>query len=167
MAMSGVAPLPDRDRRRASSVHPPPERPAVHVSERRIAAQGGKPLSVRTLPDGSLECSRAGAEFAVQMLDGRPHAEDTLDVHGFDRTAAQLRVREFVRTRGENGRRVVSIVHGHGRHSPDGVSVLRDAVSDALRSPPTSAFVNAFRSSPDLPGGLGATYVALRSTNKK
>ena len=56
----------------------------------------------------------------------------------------------------------VLVIHGRGSHSPDG-PVLKQALIDWLAEPPVGSNVLAFASAKGGDGGVGATYVLLRS----
>jgi DNA-nicking Smr family endonuclease len=117
---------------------------------------------VRWLPDGSCEAVRAGRTFALEALGRFAVPQDWLDLHGLTPAEARAQVEEFVRTRRARGLRVVSIVHGVGRHAPDGESLLRDVVVKALSEPPGSREIDAFQTAEPVHGGSGALMVALR-----
>jgi DNA-nicking Smr family endonuclease len=136
---------------------------ATGVSMRRARAEGGDVIPVRWNEDGTFAAARPARLFALEALDRFATIEHRLDLHGSDATTAVSRVGEFVRTRRERGARVVAIVHGTGKHAPDGESVLRDVVVKTLSEPPASRDVDAFRSADRRDGGAGVTIVALRA----
>jgi DNA-nicking Smr family endonuclease len=75
---------------------------------------------------------------------------------------AALRVAEFVRSRRARGLRCLCVVTGYGKNSPDGASVLLDAVVNTLRAAPAAGDVDAFASAPEGLGGRGALLISLR-----
>jgi hypothetical protein len=162
VAMSGVVKLADGKSHARQAPTGERRSDATGVSMRRARAEGGDVIPVRWNEDGTFTAARPARLFALEALDRFATIEHRLDLHGCDATEAASRVGEFVRTRRERGARVVSIVHGSGKHSPDGASVLRDVVVKTLSEPPASRDVDAFRSADRRDGGSGVTVVALR-----
>ncbi len=164
-AMSGVEKLLPKGK--ATRVHHEPsahkKSTALGDKARRGAAEGDVGFSVRWSENGTCEASRPGASFALAALDRLATVQDTLDLHGLDTTEARAKVFEFVRSRRARGLRVVEVVHGTGKHAPDGHCVLRDAAVAALSEVPGSREVEAFRSKEGGPSGSAAILVALRS----
>jgi DNA-nicking Smr family endonuclease len=123
----------------------------------------------------------AGVRFEVQRGDGfvqglrqgtsekllRPLAssgyqpEATLDLHGLRRDEALRAVHDFVRAQQRTGARYLLIIAGKGQHSPGGVSVLREAVVEALTQGGAAPLVRAFASAHVRHGGSGALAVQL------
>ncbi len=134
----------------------PPE-----VRERQKRAEGGPEVSA-TWSDGRVRGAHRGREFALEALERFAVPDDTLDLHGLEPVTAKLRVGEFVRTRRARGMRCVSVITGYGKNSPDGASVLLDAVVEALRVSPAASEIDAFASAPDDLGGRGAILISLR-----
>ncbi|MEI8257306.1 MAG: Smr/MutS family protein [Deltaproteobacteria bacterium] len=165
VAMSGVMPLNKGNaaaRQPGDNVRRGPGGRDVGGAMRRARAEGGETIPVRWLPDGTFEAARPGRSFALEALGRFAVMEHKLDLHGLDAVEAASRVGEFVRTRRARGARVVAIVHGSGKHSPDGTSVLRDVVVQTLAAPPVSRDVDAFRTADTGHGGAGVTVVSLR-----
>jgi DNA-nicking Smr family endonuclease len=164
VAMSGVKPLAGKERGTRVSATPGSRVPGTRDSSskmRRAQAEGDDVIAVRWHEDGSCEAARKGRLFALEALGRFASPEETLDLHRLEPVEARARVEEFVRTRRARGRRVVAVVHGVGRHAPDGHSVLRDVVVKALSEPPGSREVDAFRSGEG--GAVGTIVVALRN----
>lgn len=164
-AMAGVEPLATRDRPgRAAGAHEARRPSKLAEKARRASAEGDVGLTVRWREDGTCEASRAGAAFALEALDRLASVQDTVDLHGLDVTEARARVLEFVRSRRARGLRVVEVVHGTGKHAPDGHCVLRDAAAAALSEVPASREVEAFKSREGSgPHGSASILVALRA----
>jgi DNA-nicking Smr family endonuclease len=164
VAMSGVAPLkpaPERLSAREGPARVPEGSVAVETKLKRAQAEGAEALVVRVTEEGVTEGVRLGHAFALEALGRFPSPEETLDLHGLDAVAARARVQEFVRTRRARGLRCVCVVHGRGRRSAAGASVLADVVLDALRTPPACADLEAFRTAPEDLGGAGAMVLSL------
>lgn len=166
VAMAGVQPLgAGRSPRLSSRDDTGPTRlppPSAGQRARRAHAEGGETLEVSWAPDGTVTCARPGNSFALEALGRFAAPSDLLDLHGLSEPEAVMRVQEFVRTRRLRGQRCVQIVHGRGRRSPDGDSVLRDVVVKTLREPPTCRELDAFASAPEALGGPGSILVSLR-----
>jgi DNA-nicking Smr family endonuclease len=135
---------------------------SLGAKARRAAAEGDVGLKVKWREDGTCQASRAGAAFALEALDRLATPQDSVDLHGLEAVEARSRVLEFVRSRRARGLRVVEVVHGTGKHSPDGHCVLRDAAAAALSEVPGSREVEAFKSKDGGPAGSAAILVALR-----
>jgi len=164
-AMYGVQPLAEAPTRVTSAAHGEPRKPRDPLATRmrKAGAEGGPVHTVQWATDGTVRGWRRGHEFALEVLDRFAAPADTLDLHGCEPHEAALRVVEFVRSRRARSLRCVAVVHGWGRRSPDGVSVLCDAVVKALSAPPTAAEVDAFASAPENLGGKGALLLSLRA----
>ena len=164
-AMSGVMPLAAKAVRvSASDPHGEvkPKRVALETKLKRAAAEGGAGLIVDWREDATVVGFRRGHEFALEALGRFVVPAETLDLHRLEAVEATARAQEFVRSRRARGVRCVRVICGRGKNSPDGVSVLRDAVVKALAAPPTANEVEAFRTAPDDLGGAGALLVSLR-----
>jgi len=163
-AMSGVERLTPKGKANRV-VHEPTVGKKAHSlgdKARRNAAEGDVGFKVHWREDGTCEASRPGASFALAALDRLATVQDTLDLHGLDTIEARAKVVEFVRSRRARGLRVVEVIHGTGKHSPDGHCVLRDAAVAAMSEAPTSREIEAFKSQEPGPSGSSALLVALR-----
>jgi DNA-nicking Smr family endonuclease len=123
--------------------------------------------STRTLPtfeivrdDDWVEGHRTGlGSNARSRLRGTPLA--TLDLHRLEAEAARRRVSAFLAKERANGRDLVLVIVGRGRHSPGGHGVLRHEIADFLTTLPTAEHVLAFRTASRELGGAGAVVVLL------
>jgi DNA-nicking Smr family endonuclease len=166
-AMNGVRPLAPKKKPDRVGASPAAHPAHAHGAKaRRAAAEGDVGLAVKWREDGTCEGARKGAAFALEALDRFASPQDTVDLHGLDMTEARAKALEFVRSRRARGLRVVELVHGTGKHAPDGHCVLRDAAVAALSEVPGSREVEAFRSKPGGPSGSAAILVALRPAGK-
>ena len=164
-AMMGVTPLAAKAARVSASDpqgEVKPKRVALETKLKRAAAEGGVGLTVDWRDDGTVVGFRRGHEFALEALGRFALPTETLDLHRLEAVEAAARAQEFVRSRRARGARCVGVICGRGKNSPDGVSVLRDAVVRALAAPPTANEVDALRTAPDDLGGAGALLVSLR-----
>jgi DNA-nicking Smr family endonuclease len=94
---------------------------------------------------------------------GRFAYQQCIDLHGMIRTVAHTEVARFIsQSRCRDGASCVLVVTGRGRSSPDGQSVLREALPRWLTRAPIRAHVLAFCTARSVDGGPGAFYVLLR-----
>jgi DNA-nicking Smr family endonuclease len=164
-AMMGVAPLAAKAARVSASDPQGAVKPRAVPLEtklKRAAAEGGGGLTVDWRADGTVVGFRRGHEFALEALGRFALPTESCDLHRLEAVEASARAQEFVRSRRARGARCVSIICGRGKNSPDGVSVLREAVVKALAAAPAANEVDAFRTAPDELGGAGALLVSLR-----
>lgn len=164
-AMSGVEKLTAKGKA-TRVVHEPSHGKKAHSlgdKVRRGAAEGDVGFKVAWREDGTCEACRPGASFALAALDRLATVQDSLDLHGLDTTEARAKVVEFVRSRRARGMRVIEIIHGTGKHAPDGHCVLRDAAVAAMSDATTSREIEAFKSHEPGPAGSAAILVALRA----
>jgi DNA-nicking Smr family endonuclease len=164
-AMMGVAPLAAKAARVSASDpqgEVKPKRVPLETKLKRAAAEGGAGLVVDWRADGTVVAFRRGHEFALEALGRFALPSESCDLHRLDAVEAAARAQEFVRSRRARGVRCVGVICGRGKNSPDGGSVLRDAVVKALAEPPTANELDALRTAPDELGGAGALLVSLR-----
>jgi len=109
----------------------------------------------------ALSFQRAGLRPQVmrRLRRGLYPAEDELDLHGLNQTAARDRLADFIAHSRDCGRRCVRIIHGKGYRSGARGPVLKTAVDLWLRR---HLDVMAFTSARAIDGGTGALYVLLR-----
>jgi len=96
-----------------------------------------------------------------RMRLGELPVDATLDLHGMRVAEAREAVEAFVRERRARGDRVVVLVHGRGRNSPGGHSILRGEVAAWLSEGASATHVAAFSTAPPEQGGEGAMSVLL------
>jgi DNA-nicking Smr family endonuclease len=142
---SGVRPLPPGKRRAPKTAAPrapsPREAPSFTVTPDPEWVEGYR--------------SELGPRVLAR-LRGAPAA--TLDLHGMRAAAARVKLAAFLAAERGLARRVVLVIVGKGRHSPDGRAVLRSEVAAWLTA---SAHVLAFQTAPPRFGGGGCVLVAL------
>ena len=147
-ALAGVVPLAEPRRIERPRPAPPPREAN---SPEDAAESGAEPAFVR--PGYSPALLR-------RLRRGRWVVEDSLDLHGMNRSAAAAAVREFLH--GCRARRLgcVRIVHGKGLGSRNREPVLKGKVYHWLK---LRDEVLAFSQAPTADGGAGAVLVLLRS----
>ncbi|TVM17349.1 DNA mismatch repair protein MutS [Oceanidesulfovibrio indonesiensis] len=123
----------------------------------------------------SLEYSEEFIQGHVKGLDlkllGRLKAgayspEAHLDLHGMTLEQAYDNMVDFIRRHYLEGHRTVLLIPGRGRNSPEGRSILRQAVQTWLTRDPFKRVVLAFCTARPQHGGAGALYVLLRKHRK-
>ncbi len=82
-----------------------------------------------------------------------------IDLHGLTSVEAEKLVRDFLQTSAQQGLKKVTIVHGKGNHSDEGVSRLRAVV---LRELEKSPLAGKTMRPPRKFGGSGAVWVLIR-----
>lgn len=152
--MADVVPL-SRDGRGRIKERPPVTLPATRPPGAPRAGRSGDP-------------AESDDEFVVPGIDrrelrklkrGEYPVTAWRDLHGLKTTEAAASARRFVDNSRHNGHRCISIVHGRGLHSEDGVAILKARVRECLRTHPG---VLAYADAPRSDGGSGAVYVLLR-----
>lgn len=166
-AMGDARPLTGRGREvapAAETVTPPP-------------ASG---LSFRELMEGTLEFAISHSDEYLEghvvgldpLIMGRLRAgtlspEAHLDLHGLNSAQAFEALRDFMRGAWYRSLRVVLVVPGRGKNSPQGQAVLREKLQLWLTQEPFKRVVLAFCTARPHDGGPGSVYVLLRKFRKK
>jgi DNA-nicking Smr family endonuclease len=137
------------------------------IDELRALVSGDAPFD---LSDGDefIEGKAAGLDSAIvrKLRRGDYAVQGHLDLHGMTREEARGAVERFLRESRLGGKRCVLVVHGRGRHSPDQVPVIKEALQDWLASGRFGRQVLAFASARPADGGAGALYVLLRRAGR-
>ncbi|MDR0465941.1 MAG: Smr/MutS family protein [Deltaproteobacteria bacterium] len=102
-----------------------------------------------------------------KLRAGRYSPEAHLDLHGLNARQAFDALVGFARSGWHRGLRVLLLIPGRGRNSPDGVAVLRERVQGWLTQEPLKRVVLAFCTARPADGGPGSLYVLLRKYRKK
>jgi DNA-nicking Smr family endonuclease len=92
-------------------------------------------------------------DFAIQ---------DELDLHRLGVEDARARLEGFLADAHARGLRCVRVVHGWGRGSPGGVSLIKSNLPRWLARGAARTLVLAYTTAPPNQGGAGATFVLLR-----
>jgi DNA-nicking Smr family endonuclease len=136
--------------------------------------------ALRDLLEGRLEFSLtyseeymegyvAGLDTAVleRLRAGRFSPQAHLDLHGRNAEQAFFALSDFIRQAYLRGLRVLVVVTGRGRNSPNGMGILRPLLPQWIGCDPLRRVVLAFCTARATDGGPGAVYVLLRSQRKK
>ena len=170
-AMGDVEPLPQKERARINR-RPDAKQPLIshEVDEDlEVMAQladlisGNSEFDLRYSDEFVWGASPGiGPDLMDRLAGGAFPIQDYLDLHGFSEEDALKQVEDFlVRSMTKNLRHVL-IVHGRGAGSPDGVPILKRALTQALSQKRLRKRVLAFCTALQRDGGTGAMYVLLR-----
>ncbi len=155
-AMADVVPI-KRSRRLIPLGKRPSDRPDQPSDKWRPAADGpgSDPAPLGNLRHGD-------PRLVKRLRRGEFPVQEDLDLHGFSQVEARRELDAFLLESSRRGLRCVRVIHGKGRNSPDGLSVLRRRVPEWLTSGANTRLVVAFVSAPLQAGGAGALHVLLR-----
>ncbi len=124
--------------------------------------QGKRPIDISKTQEYVQWTVPGRTEFTVKALHrGEISVQDFIDLHGWTLKEARPLLEEFLRASIRRGFRCVKIIHGRGLSSPKG-PVLKEAVLRWLERD-LRRFVLAYATARACDGGLGATYVLLKS----
>lgn len=104
----------------------------------------------------------------ANLKRGKLRPEGKLDLHGMTLDRAHPALTRFILGAQQQGKRLVLVVTGKGKHRDDGgpipvrFGVLRHQVPQWLSMPPLSSVILQVTSAHDRHGGGGAYYVYLR-----
>ena len=84
--------------------------------------------------------------------------QDELDLHGYTVSEAEIELEKFLKESKKRGLRKVLIVHGKGKHSPNG-PVLKETVMTFLRR---CSFTGLTGTPDQSLGGSGAVWVIIK-----
>lgn len=115
-----------------------------------------------------------------KLQRGRADIEASLDLHGFNRDNAEMRLMSFLKSSYQQAFKTVIVVTGKGdgsiaRHSlhsadffqmPEQRAVLRASIADWLNSAEAAQYVIGWQPAHPKHGGGGAVYVRLRSRKR-
>jgi len=154
--------------RRTPRSRPQPDPPAPSdpdLENRRLmidAVEGNFPISIPDHPE-YIEgwVGVAGKKFLPNLRDGIYSIQGQIDLHGLNRTEAQIAVEDFIIRTSRYRGCCVKIIHGRGINSPQDPAPLKDLLQRLLTTRRMSRYVVAYASAPHCDGGVGALYVLL------
>jgi DNA-nicking Smr family endonuclease len=173
-AMSGVTPMDARD----ESLPPEPKLNAAPSREEQEEAEvmqalrdlveGEAPLSIHQT-DEAIEGAVDGLDSRImgKLRRGEFSVQDHLDLHGFTRDEARVKVEAFLLAAIAQGKRCVLIIHGRGHGSKDNIPVLKNALKSWLQRRALRKKVLAFSTAQAFDGGAGAIYVLLKARKSR
>ncbi len=172
MEMADVTPLANPDKRRPKDVPPTgawavPELPNEDLAVLRSLTElvSGKAEFDLTYTDEYIEGQTRGLppRLMEQLRAGRIPYQDHLDLHGHTLAQAEAAVTRFILDSVALGRCCVLLIHGRGLGSQDGVPVLKRYLETFLLRGVARKYILAFTTAQPVDGGLGASYILLRS----
>jgi DNA-nicking Smr family endonuclease len=154
--------------RRTPRTRPQPEAPALsdpELENRQLmiaAVKGDFPISIPEHPE-YIEgwVGVVGRKFLPNLRDGIYSIQGQIDLHGLNRTDAQIAVEDFIVRMSRYRGCCVKVIHGRGINSPEDPAPLKDCLQRLLATRRMSRYVVAYASAPHRDGGVGAVYVLL------
>jgi DNA-nicking Smr family endonuclease len=116
-----------------------------------------------TEPETGDSARRSQTSRMRQLKRGTIHISGELDLHGFLKDEALLRLGQFISSAFSRGQTAVLVITGKGINSPEG-PVLQGAVAEWLRKQ-GKGMVAEFSPAPRESGGSGAFVVFLKRKN--
>ena len=167
-AMKEVAPLQGRGRDVPPAVEPSGAMPEAGELSLQDFMDGKLEFAL-SFTDEYLEGHVVGLDPMImnKLREGSLSPEAHLDLHGLNVQQAFETLRGFLRGSWYRGLRVILLVSGRGRNSPDGIGILRSKVQSWLTQEPFKRVVLAFCTAQPHDGGPGSIYVLLRKYKKK
>lgn len=174
-AMEGVVPIERDGPRRVPAPRPTESIPYNFVrSEHEAYAHLVELVSGATTfdlfyTDEYVEGAVHGLPYRIlkKLRRGEFSYQDYLDLHGYTRKEAKIKVISFLERCYAKGIRCVLIIPGRGLNSLEGKPVLKEGLIQWLTHHPLKQIVLAFSSARSCDGGLGAFYVLLRRQKGK
>ena len=169
-AMSDVTPLaqqnmtiarvPDTDARPAHPANSTDLEVLAHLSD---LVSGIAEMDI-TFSDEYIEGSVQGFDWKLmqKLKNGLFPVQDHVDLHGYTRQEAELKVGDFLLRSYRLGLRCVLVVHGRGLNSEDHIPVLKERLPVWLSRGPVKKIILAFSTARPYDGGTGAIYILLR-----
>ncbi len=165
-AMSGVRPLDDNRERvepKKSSGRGGPTDEQLALSELRALVDGTAPFSIVESEEHVAGAAPGVTHELVRTLERGDYAfRRHVDLHGLHKDEARDELHRFITAARKDGERCLLVITGRGKSSPDGTSVLKEALPRWLSRAPLRAHVLAFCTAQAVHGGPGAFYVLLR-----
>jgi DNA-nicking Smr family endonuclease len=87
------------------------------------------------------------------------------DLHGYTVSEASQILLRFLKDSQHHRHRVVLLITGKGRNSPEKSETLQHLVPQWLKTPPFSAYVYGFSPASPQHGGPGALYLFIRRSH--
>jgi len=104
---------------------------------------------------------RIRKDVARRLHGGNFSVQDYIDLHGMNLPEAEAALKFFLTEAARKGLFCVKVIHGRGLRSPRG-PVLKKAMVRWLHTS-FSRWISAYSTAKDCDGGLGATYIILKS----
>jgi DNA-nicking Smr family endonuclease len=101
-----------------------------------------------------------------KLRKGHYSVQGSLDLHGMNREEARKEVLAFIKESVLNNKKLVLVITGRGKRSPDGRGVLKSLLPRWLSRGAISRYVIGHATAKQWDGGVGAFYVLLRRKDK-
>ena len=108
--------------------------------------------------------SPEGRRWISSLRRGEFSIQAHLDLHGLNVVEARKAFDEFIQRNLSKGHSCVRIIHGRGKHSQGGKSILKEQLTKWLGTRLMSRYVIAYTSACLSDGGGGALYILLRQS---
>ncbi len=132
------------------------------IEQLKELIEGKRPLEISKTQEYVHWKVPARTMATVEALHrGEYSVQDFIDLHGYTVKEAKGLLEDFLKSSIKRGFRCVKVIHGRGLSSPRG-PVLKEAVLGWLERE-MRRYVLAYATASPRDGGLGATYVLLRS----
>ncbi|MCH7599072.1 MAG: Smr/MutS family protein [Myxococcales bacterium] len=160
-AIGGIEPL---DRSKLSDQAPPAQHRASLDASAGDSEPGTAPKSNRdsNSTPGSESVVRATRAEMRRLRAGKIRPQRTVDLHGCSQSNAYSKLCNDIGRAVAEDVRCLLVIHGKGINSPDGRSVLKQALGDWLARPPLVSQVTGCCPAQPADGGDGASYLLLR-----
>ena len=163
--MTPVKTAQDHPRQLNSRPHPSEEEYALDQLRRLVEC--GRGYRVADTPEYIEGCGiDVPREMTRRLHRGAFSVQDHLDLHGLGVQQARDAVDRFLASAIRQGLRMILIIHGRGLSSP-GEPVLKSRLVQWLNRGRWRRWVLAYTSARHCDGGVGATYILLRSRKSR
>jgi DNA-nicking Smr family endonuclease len=130
------------------------EEKELHITQNKHHAS----LSVQHLNTYELKADSVSIKDVKKLAQMNIDLE--LDLHGLTQAEAEQSITQFINQAIHHRERYLCIIHGQGRHSKDGKSVLKDFTYQWLEHGPFSSHI--LIATPSKQSGGGACHILLR-----
>ena len=134
------------------------EEKELHIAQKQHHAR----LSVQRFNMYELKADSVSTKDVKKLAQMNINLE--LDLHGLTQTKAEQSITQFLNQAIHHGERYLCIIHGQGKHSKGGKSVLKDFTYQWLEHSAFSSHI--LIAIPSKQSGGGACHVLLRKQNK-
>ncbi|MDR1396848.1 MAG: Smr/MutS family protein [Desulfarculales bacterium] len=169
-AMQGVKEISGKRGREISPLRPVPPAPPPVDDDLEVMAHLAELVAgdedMRLFWQRDFVCASSGpvsSQLLESLRAGCFPIQDYLDLHGLGVEEAMLALEKFLKQSRERGLRHVLLVHGKGKGSLGGESVLKETLSRRLCHKRFARWVLAFCSAQNKDGGAGAMYLLLKT----
>jgi DNA-nicking Smr family endonuclease len=162
--INGLHPLdsPPRTQHPADRGKPPPRPSAPSPDNPDTPGHGTPTPKSHAESSSSSNPGRTTARILRKLRAGKLRPESTIDLHGLNRSEALSRLSNEIMRSTSQAHRCVLVIHGRGYGSPDGLPVLKQALTQWLGESPLKELVHSSAPARPRDGGAGATYLLLR-----